>query len=134
MSSVSAHPERLLLALDALVPGGWEVVLILAVILILFGAKHLPEIARGLGEGLSQFRKEFDQVAHAAGESLGGIHGRPAAQALTPDNQTAELYDPAVFHNEERTGRAKKRMRFCGWCRLCRLIWRSVIKRLKAKI
>ncbi|MHB8524313.1 MAG: twin-arginine translocase TatA/TatE family subunit [Limisphaerales bacterium] len=114
--------------------GGWEVVLILAVILILFGAKHLPKIGRGWGEGRSQFRKEFDQEAHDAGESLGGIYGKPAAEALTPDNQTAEFYDPAVFHREERTGRATKRMRFRGLLRLWRLIWNSVLKRLKAKI
>src|SRR5438128_9235648 len=121
--------------------GGWEILLILAVVLILFGAKNLPEITRGLGEGVSQLRKrvgrlprELDQGAHDAGESLGGIYGRPAAQALTPDNQTAELYDPAVFHNQERTGLATKRMRFRGWGRLWRLIWRFVFKCLSRKI
>jgi sec-independent protein translocase protein TatA len=122
------------LSIFAHIFGGWEVVLILAVVLILFGAKRLPELARGLGEGFSRFRKEFDQEAHDAGESLGGIYGKPAAQALTPDNQTAELYDPAVLHNEERTGRTPKGVRFRGWRRLWRLIWHSVLKRLKAKI
>ena len=121
--------------------GGWEILFILAVVLILFGAKNLPEITRGLGEGVSQLRKrvgrlprELDQGAHDAGESLGGIYGKPAAQALTPDNQTAELYDPAVFHNQERTGLATKRMRFRGWGRLWRLIWRFVFKCLSRKI
>ena len=32
--------------------GGWEVVLIFAVVLILFGAKKLPELAKGLGTGI----------------------------------------------------------------------------------
>ena len=116
-------------------------VLILAVILILFGAKKLPQISRGLGEGVSQFRKslgglskELDQEARDVGESLGGIYGKPAAQALTPDNQTAELYDPAVFHNQERTSRAMKRMRFRGWSRLWWLIWRFCFKHLNPKI
>jgi len=116
--------------------GGWEIVLILAVILILFGAKKLPEIARGLGEGFSLFRKhvdelpnDLDQEAHDAGESLGGIYGKPAAQALTPDNQIAELYDPAVFHNP----RAMMR-RVRGLVRLWRLIWSFVSKRLHPKI
>src|SRR2546428_143189 len=112
--------------------GGWEVVLILAVVLILFGAKRLPELARGLGEGFSQFRKDFDQAAHDAGESLGGIYEKPAAKALPPDNQTAELYDPAVLHNEDRTSRATKRLRY--WRRLWRLIWHSVLKCRKAKV
>lgn len=115
--------------------GGWEIVLILAVIIILFGAKRLPEIARGLGEGVSQFRKavgrlpgELDQKARDAGESLGGIYGKPAAQALTPDNQIAELYDPAVFHKQESIDRVTKRMRLRRWGRLWRLIWRLFSK------
>ena len=114
--------------------GGWEVVLIFAVVLILYGAKKLPEITRGLREGFSQFRKradrlpgELDRAAHDAGESLGGIYGRPAAQALTPDNQTAELYDPAAFQNP-KTSRATRRMRFRGWRRLGWLIRRFVSK------
>ena len=117
--------------------GGWEIVLILAVILLLFGARKLPEIARGLGEGFSQFRKhvgelpnDLDREAHDAGESLGGISGKPAFQTLTPDNQTAELYDPAVFHNP----RATKWMSFRGWVLLRRLIWRLLSKRLNPKI
>jgi sec-independent protein translocase protein TatA len=36
---------------------GWEVVAILAVVLVLFGAKKLPELARGLGEGIKEFKK-----------------------------------------------------------------------------
>ena len=86
---------------------GWELVLVLSVVLILFGAKHLP----GLACGLRQFRKASDDIAHEAGESLGGIYGKPAAEALTPDNQTAELCDPAAFHREKRKDRAMKRTR-----------------------
>lgn len=41
---------------------GWEVVLILAVVLILFGAKRLPELARGLGQGLKEFKKATSEV------------------------------------------------------------------------
>ena len=37
--------------------GGWEFVLILAVVMILFGAKKLPELARGLGQGIREFKK-----------------------------------------------------------------------------
>jgi len=89
--------------------GGWEVVLILAVILILLGAKRLPEIGKGLGAGLLHFRKEIDSQAYDAGKSLGGIYGKPAAEALTPDNQTAELYDPAVFQGAKGIVAAGKR-------------------------
>lgn len=42
--------------------GGWEIVLILAVILILFGAKKLPELAKGLGQGIKEFKKATREV------------------------------------------------------------------------
>ncbi len=37
--------------------GGWEMVLILAVVVIMFGAKKLPELAKGLGQGIKEFKK-----------------------------------------------------------------------------
>ena len=44
--------------------GGWEIVLILAVVLILFGAKKLPELAKGLGQGIKEFKKATTEVSH----------------------------------------------------------------------
>src|SRR6185295_4431791 len=41
---------------------GWEVVAILAVVLILFGAKRLPELARGLGQGIREFKKSSREI------------------------------------------------------------------------
>ncbi|MFA6287525.1 MAG: twin-arginine translocase TatA/TatE family subunit [Opitutaceae bacterium] len=37
--------------------GGWEVILLLAVVLLLFGAKKLPELAKGLGKSIKEFKK-----------------------------------------------------------------------------
>jgi len=42
--------------------GGWEIVLILAVVLLLFGAKKLPELAKGLGTGIKEFKKATREV------------------------------------------------------------------------
>ncbi len=42
--------------------GGPELFLILLVILIFFGAKKLPDLARGLGEGIREFRKAARDV------------------------------------------------------------------------
>jgi sec-independent protein translocase protein TatA len=42
--------------------GGWEIVLILAVVLILFGAKKLPDLAKGLGQGIKEFKKATREV------------------------------------------------------------------------
>jgi sec-independent protein translocase protein TatA len=37
---------------------GWEIVIILALLLLLFGAKRLPDAARGLGRSLRVFKAE----------------------------------------------------------------------------
>jgi len=39
--------------------GPWQIVLVLVLILILFGGRKLPELARGLGRGLREFRNEL---------------------------------------------------------------------------
>ena len=44
----------------AAMPGGWEMVVIALVILLLFGAKKLPELARGLGQGIKEFKGAVD--------------------------------------------------------------------------
>ena len=36
--------------------GPWELIAILAIVVFLFGARRIPEIARGLGEGIRGFR------------------------------------------------------------------------------
>src|SRR5205809_4625218 len=42
--------------------GAWEIVLILALALVLFGAKKLPELAKGLGQGIKEFKKATREV------------------------------------------------------------------------
>jgi sec-independent protein translocase protein TatA len=42
--------------------GGGEILLILALVLILFGAKKLPELAKGLGQGIKEFKKATSDV------------------------------------------------------------------------
>jgi sec-independent protein translocase protein TatA len=42
---------------------GWpEIVIVLIVLLLLFGGKRLPELARGLGRGLRAFKEEVTDV------------------------------------------------------------------------
>ncbi len=42
--------------------GAGEIILILLVILILFGAKKIPELAQGLGKGMREFKKAVKDV------------------------------------------------------------------------
>ena len=49
--------------------GGPEMFMIGALVLLLFGAKKLPEFARGLGKSMGEFKKarnEFEQEIHRA--------------------------------------------------------------------
>lgn len=40
-----------------LLPGHWEVVIIVLAILLLFGGKKIPELMKGLGSGIREFKK-----------------------------------------------------------------------------
>lgn len=50
--------------------GGGEIVLILAVVLIFFGAKKIPELAKGLGKGIKEFKDASQDVKKTFDESL----------------------------------------------------------------
>src|ERR1700680_4774821 len=53
--------------------GGPDLFIILLIVLVLFGAKKLPELARSLGQSMNEFRKareEFDKELHQAGQDL----------------------------------------------------------------
>ena len=71
LSMVSSH-MNVLFGLFNL--GGGEIILILALVLILFGAKKLPELAKGLGTGIKEFKKATrdvtDEMASAMDERL----------------------------------------------------------------
>ena len=43
-------------------PGGQEMIVILVIILLLFGAKRLPELAKGLGKSIREFKKATSEV------------------------------------------------------------------------
>jgi sec-independent protein translocase protein TatA len=75
--------------------GGGEIILILALVLILFGAKKLPELAKGLGTGIKEFKKATRDVTeemHSAMEeqpppppkSLPPAAPQPQAQPTVP--------------------------------------------------
>ncbi|MDY0200667.1 MAG: twin-arginine translocase TatA/TatE family subunit [Bacteroidales bacterium] len=42
--------------------GGTEIIVIVFVILILFGSKKIPEVARALGKGFREFQKASDEI------------------------------------------------------------------------
>jgi len=51
-------------------PGGMEIFVIFVIILLLFGGKKLPELARGLGRGIKEFKKATREIESEIEDSL----------------------------------------------------------------
>ena len=67
---------------------GMDGLLILVVLLLLFGAKKLPELARGLGQSLNEFKKARDDFEHELRA------GQQDPQARAADNRQAHTPPP----------------------------------------
>lgn len=53
--------------------GGGEIVLVAVVVLVLFGARRIPEFAKGLGQGIKEFKKASNEVVDGVqGNDKGG--------------------------------------------------------------
>ncbi|MCX6890249.1 MAG: twin-arginine translocase TatA/TatE family subunit [Verrucomicrobia bacterium] len=80
--------------------GGGEIILILALVLILFGAKKLPELAKGLGTGIKEFKKATRDVTeemHSAMEDTPPPpKPLPAVSTPTEPQQTVPQSNPAT--------------------------------------
>lgn len=42
--------------IEAAMPGVWSMILILVAVLLLFGGKKIPELMKGLGKGIKEFK------------------------------------------------------------------------------
>ena len=64
--------------------GGQEIILILIVVLVLFGGKKIPELMKGLGKGVKEYKKAVNGVE----EDANGGDAKP--QETTENNATNE--------------------------------------------
>ncbi|MCA1744756.1 MAG: twin-arginine translocase TatA/TatE family subunit [Bacteroidales bacterium] len=39
------------------IPGGWELIVIILIVVLLFGGRKIPELMKGLGQGMKEFKK-----------------------------------------------------------------------------
>lgn len=72
---------------------GWpEIIGILVIVLVIFGARRLPPLVRGMGRGFREFRKASEEV----GEQLNPYPKESGLvyEAITHDNRTAEFVYP----------------------------------------
>lgn len=64
--------------------GGPELLIILVIILLLFGAKKLPELARGLGSSMKEFKKATQDVQEDFKEAMDSADpNKPESPAKT---------------------------------------------------
>ena len=82
---------------------GWEILLLLLLFLVVFGAKKLPELAKGLGQGIREFKKSTrevqDELQSAMDTDAPPPPPRPQklpteTQPRTSQNQTAKQSAP----------------------------------------
>lgn len=66
---------------------GWEIVAILAVVLILFGAKKLPELAKGLGQGIKEFKKSSREIQDEINQAIDVDAPPPPPRRVTPPQE-----------------------------------------------
>ncbi len=63
--------------------GPWELLLIFLAVLLLFGAKRLPEIAQGMGKGIKEFKKAMKDTTD---EIKGSLESDKSNEAPKPGN------------------------------------------------
>lgn len=88
--------------------GGPDLIIILLIVLVLFGAKKLPELAKGMGQAVKEFQKakdEFSDELHNAGNAqkpqpqppvatVPRIENAPTAHEVPPPGATAAAPRP----------------------------------------
>lgn len=79
--------------LEFLNMGGSEIVLILVVVLLLFGGKKLPELARGLGKGIREFKDASDGVKREIHRNINAMDLDKEEEVVT-NNTTTEPHHP----------------------------------------
>ena len=75
-------------------PGPGELIIILVIVMLLFGAKRLPELSRSLGKSLSEFKKGKEEGLREAAE--------PVKVAEKSESTAEEIKMPTGTANTDR--------------------------------
>ncbi len=79
-------------------PGHWEIVIVIFAILLLFGGRKLPELARGMARGLRIFKDEMkgiktdveDSVSDKGEDQANSSADKPSASSSDQDDKGSE--------------------------------------------
>ncbi|MGH7506507.1 MAG: Sec-independent protein translocase subunit TatA/TatB [Longimicrobiales bacterium] len=80
--------------------GPTEMIFIMVVLLLIFGAKRLPELGSGLGKGIREFKRSMTDIKGEIEreEPANQIRPQPPRSAVPP--QTAQTAQTASYENE----------------------------------
>ena len=78
-----------------------EILLILLVVLLLFGAKRIPEIAGGLGKGINEFKRNMSDAQRAISEP---------SRSESPQLGAERTTEPVVTRDEANAAPEPKRL------------------------
>ena len=73
--------------------GGWEMIIVLLAVLLLFGAKKIPDLAKGLGQGIREFKKATKEVTDEI-QNASLTHAGKARAVTSPDSASVISHNP----------------------------------------
>jgi len=76
--------------------GGGEIILIMLVALLLFGGEKLPELARGLGKGIRDFKDASEGVKREIANQIDSYESKKTETPATPVETTEVAHEEAV--------------------------------------
>ena len=92
--------------------GGMEWVVIILVVLLLFGAKKIPELARGVGQGINEFRRASNDIKkeiERSQEEDDEYHRQQQSQRYNQDQQNHQQSAEKKQTEEPKTNQADSR-------------------------
>jgi sec-independent protein translocase protein TatA len=87
--------------------GGSQILLILAVILIFFGARKIPELAKGLGQGIKEFKKATREVTDEIHNAADSTPPPPPPSQPREITEATPAEKPSGGHEHGPTGPPK---------------------------
>lgn len=98
--------------------GGPELIILLVIVLLLFGAKRIPELARGLGSGMREFKNsssgKYDEVESEKDEKKTGEKEEDfdsAKATLDEDEKKAEARSESSGNEAKEPSEARQEQR-----------------------